>query len=142
MKFTAPKITRPIAFKEYAEEYGAAAIQVWVNPPAEMVARRWRLLQEYSQRQAEDNKEFAEQAELARKRKQPAPKQADPTERAWFKDWKNAWVGWFAELWSQAADAETHWTVDEMLTLEQTDPKLARYLIERTLELVDDLKKA
>jgi hypothetical protein len=142
MKFTAPKIIREIPLSEYAPEYGKASIKVWVNPPREVAVQRWTLLQEYSQKNAEDARKYQVQVEQAKRRKTAEPVQEDITKREWFMDWKRRWTGWFANNWSQDADPETHWTVDEVLEMENADPKLARFLLDRTLEMIDDLKKA
>jgi hypothetical protein len=41
-------------------------------------------------------------------------------------------LDWYAKVWSQGHDAETHWTVDELQTLEQNDPALLSWMISAT----------
>jgi hypothetical protein len=43
-------------------------------------------------------------------------------------------LAWYARIWSQGVSAETHWSVEELHTIEQQDPALLGWMISATWE--------
>ena len=128
-KFPMPKIIRPLKLADYAPEYGDASIQIWVNPPKEVRDRRFDLLGEFVRKDTDFKAAKKTKAEIE-------------TQATWQKDWKARWTGWLAHLWSQSPDPAQHWTQAEIEEMDATDPALVRWLIQQTLEMVDNPKKA
>lgn len=120
MKFEIPRITREIDLADYAPEWQALKVHVWVNPPL-------RLLHEYDQALKDvvgaikDNQVEGYSAENA------IQKAADDLKRI------------FSELWSQGPE-ETRWTQEEVQQLveetQETDPGLWIWLRNRSIELI------
>jgi hypothetical protein len=141
MKFDVPKVVRPIPLKEYAAEFGETCLQVWINPDKLTRKERLDLQVENLEKNQADLKAYAAQVEAAKKENKPAPEMPELAERLWFTNWKRRWVDWLSRIWSQGAD-ESHLSVAQILELEEKDPYLVRWLVDRTLAMVDDLKKA
>jgi hypothetical protein len=67
MEFIIPKIFKKLNFSDYAQEFGAASLDIWVNPPSKMYIK-WlndvRILQELIKdakgKEAEYEKQFEE----------------------------------------------------------------------------------
>lgn len=130
MQITIPRIVRPIELSDYAPELSGVRVYVWVNAPRDFYARHAALLKENDELRAKlDQTKAADEimalGEAVRKI-------------------GSGFVEFFCELWSQAADAETHWTVESvsaLITLD-TDPGLYGWLCRRSFELVLDHKAA
>ena len=43
-----------------------------------------------------------------------------------------ALLEWYAEAWSQSPDEKSHWTAQELRTLEQEDPTFLSWMIAQT----------
>jgi hypothetical protein len=113
MRIDIPKILRAIRLADYAAEFGEAIVWVWVNPP------RARLL-EY---------------ENIRARAQAAASDAES-----FRAASAEFATWYAEMWSQHADAEMHIDAAGVLQIaeQDTDPHLYVWLLEETWRLVNE----
>jgi hypothetical protein len=129
LKFPLPRIVRPLRLGDFLAELGDVQVLVWVNPPADLRQQRWALLEEY-------NKTVNAYQELAEK------KRDEKKYTAWKAEWAKRWKAWFAEIWSQGVDLESHWTLAEVEDLEAQAPALVEWLIRQTLTYVDDPKKA
>lgn len=99
MRLDVPKIIREIRLSEYAEEFGSAAIQVWVNLPSGLMDE---LLECVSRKPEETDEAFLVKANRA--------------------------LEIYAEIMSQSGDADTHWTRDELIEIGEKDPTLWRWL--------------
>lgn len=99
MKIEVPKIVRDVRLAGYAEEFGEAAVRVWVNPPARLLDE---LIDCARRNPDETDEHFAGKAMRA--------------------------LEIYAELLSQDRNEETHWTRDELIELGGTDPTLWRWL--------------
>lgn len=119
------KIVRHVDLGEYAEEYRGVLVYVWVNPPRDTMQRYFDLVQENNAAQ-----------EATRKLQAAIEADTPPTlaevERAAVDAQRigRAFLEWWAEIFSQHANEETHWTVEglaELMTSE-TDPALYRFL--------------
>lgn len=129
MPFSIPRITRPLLLTDYAPEFVAddgtpAVIHVWVNPPREFIQRHEEL-----RRQRKELRTAIEKAEgeailpLARELAV-----AD-----------SEWVKWYAELWSQHRDPQTHWTPESVQVVfgAESDPLLYEFLITESVGLIN-----
>jgi len=143
MKLKIEKILKKLALKEYAEGYAAAEITVWTNPPREMRKRLSELKQEFMQAHLDQAKR--ELDIKAFRKNNPAP--VDPpivskeeTEyqaslqayKTWILEWNLRAQAWYAEIWSQGEDAETHLSEEEVERACESSPDFVRWLIERT----------
>lgn len=111
MKIEIPHIVRPLHLGAYASELEGVSVQVWVNPPREMLARRFELVKQ--------SREATEQAELERIGAEM--------------------IAWYAELWSQGPE-DTRWSVEDVNTLieqmNDTDPGLWVWLTGQSQEMI------
>lgn len=143
MKIELRRITRPVPLRDYAEEYGHEVINVWVNPSR---AKRLELatLGEAS-RQAQDRlKELLTQAQtddLTDDTRQQLTDELAALDGE-LSTLMASLYGWYAELWSQHPDTESHWTPEEVSELvracQEADPRLWDWLQEESLRLITD----
>lgn len=145
MKLEIKRIVRPLQVREYAEEYGDEVVWVWVNPPRAFRMRLYELADEFGavrDRLEELAKAEAEKAEAdaeanAETTNPEAESMGEEVERI-----TGELHAWWAELWSQSRDEETHWTAEEVGELieaaRDSDPKLWDFLQERSMELSND----
>lgn len=107
VKIEIPKILKEIPLCEYHADFGAQTVLVWVNPSRKVGKRRLDLIREsLAALQAQDEAE------------------ADRLNAA-----MNAW---YAEIWSQGEEAETHLSAEEVERACESSPDFVRWLIERT----------
>jgi len=127
MKISIPRIVKELSLSEYAPEMDEAVIEVWVNPPRELLAR-WD----------------AQAAAVAEAR---TLLDNDPAAAArLLNELGQQQMEIMAELWSQAPDEAGHWTVEEVQALvagaAETDPRLWSWLVRRTFELISEHREA
>jgi len=143
MKIELRRLTRPVRLRDYAEEYGDEVIYVWVNPSR---AKRLELqtIGEAS-RQAQDRlKELLAQANTDEPdeelRQQIEAELTGITEE--FDGLMATLYSWYAELWSQHPDAESHWTAEEVGELvracQDADPALWSWIQDQSLQAVQE----
>lgn len=115
MKIDIPRIVRPLALAQYAEELSEAVVWVWANPTREFLGR-WS--------------ELGAMASTAVKAK----------DEAGLRNVEDLIYSWFSECWSQGPDDATHWTAAEVKALAEhctdTDPALWTFVQEGTLRLI------
>lgn len=141
MRITIPKILRALDLAEYAPELvhpdgSPILIWVWVNPPRDLMDRRRRQLDIGRQAVASINAmasgtpDGANDDSLMKRRQIMTDLIACGQLIA----------GWFAEIWSQHAEVDTHWSTDDVVALgtNATDPALYPWLQSRTLDLIRD----
>lgn len=121
-KINIPVLVRPIDLADYAPELAGGTVHVWVNPTRDVVEERRKI--------------FAEIGELLKV-------EAEQRDDAWSArddELGQRSVAWYARVWSQHPDPETHWTPEEVnaLSEHETDPGLYRWLIARTIALMED----
>lgn len=136
MRISVPKLLRSIDLADYAPELvhpdgKPIMVWVWVNPPRDLMDRRRRNLQMGADayRVINDAVKVGDQ-----------PLSIDERRRL-LNDLLatgNLMAAWFAEIWSQADDAETHWSTEDVLSLgtNQTDPALYPWLQIQTMDLI------
>lgn len=153
MKFVIPKVIVPVDFGGYAAELAGKFLQVWVNPPQDVLNAYNSLVTELQQA------ELAEAQKTLMPESEPAEQEAGTLSKtfAQFTRWLNIkqttqpkginprMLEWYAALWSQGA-ADTHWTLAELETLEFKDPALLAWMISQTWQTrvrhVEQKKKA
>jgi hypothetical protein len=118
-----PKIVRLLALADYAEEYGEAAMEVWLNPPTSLYEQIEKMMRATDELVAELRKV----AETDKARADEIRNEINAS---------SAKVnGWLSEIWSQGAP-ETHMSVDDIMKLanetRENDPALFRWLVAQT----------
>lgn len=132
MNIDIPRITRPLDLGGYAPEFSGVCVQVWVNPPRDFMSRWYALV--------EENTATGKEVEAANKSKKSKQNIAKLTARVQANG--SAFIDWWAELWSQNPDTETHWTREGIITLinSDTDPKLYGWICEQSFALITEHK--
>lgn len=125
MKFNIPKIVKSISLGEYDESLSEQKIWMWVNPPKKM--RR-----EFDEIQQGIREQVNLLLEASEEKKQKIKKAIEKLQA------ENS--VWWAEMWSQSEDKETHWSVEDVEQLLEKcadkDPQLWSFLIDTSLELL------
>jgi hypothetical protein len=155
MKIEFAKITQALDLGDYYEPYRGTVIQVWVNPTWE--TRKWRdrilqrlakclgelsVLVSESGKPAEQkkNKGAVYEPSLQELQREPLPDILDKRKEELQKELQKEAFSWLAELWSQSAKEESHWSVDEIDILFNTDPKLYEWLMRRSVEMIEQFR--
>lgn len=141
MKLNIARFIKPLDLAEYAEPFKGQVVQVWVNPDLATVRRRDLLIEKYN-RMLKNMLDLGKNVENAsEKARQEIAEQARMQIEAFnafalgeFTDGINKW---FADLWSQAEDPATHWTVEELVHLNEQDPALYQWMKDRSVEMVE-----
>lgn len=126
--FDIPKIVKPLAISEYAED-SLAVMWVWLNAPQETLREHGEIIRETLEMREKLKSLPAETEQAAL---DEIGKRLDALlERR---------LAWFANIWSQGKEPETHWTLDEVRQLkEQTagsDPQFFGWLCSATLTMI------
>jgi len=130
MKVIVPPITSPVLLTDYHPAMLApgtdkpVVVHVWVNPPRDIIAEHYRLVDEWK---------AAQDAFIV-----AAGDEAVAKERARMAAAEDGLAAWYARLWSMAADMSTHWTVEDVQALAalETDPALYSWLTRTSWELI------
>lgn len=132
MKFDIPRIVRAVPLRDYAPEYGEHVIWMWVNPPRAKrqafagIAAQWKLLQKRltdlgAETGAGDSEELTALVET-------------------LIEQGRLLYAWWAEMWSQGDDPDTHWTAEEVQEMAEaaldSDMGLWEYMQDASLEAV------
>lgn len=156
MKFSIPRIVKPLKLAEYAEEFGDVAILMWVNPGIEMRTRYDRIQAEITAVLGKLRLETDPSTPFDTLRQAHGSAQGsndDESEDAFIPDEElvekiQAELGekteeiyaWWAEMWSQHKEPEQHWTVDDVRELAeqcaQIDPGLWTFIEDGCLDLM------
>jgi hypothetical protein len=133
MKIDVPKIIRPLDLREYAPEMGTE-IQVWVNPPRAKVLEMAQLEATSGAIQQRMKEIRATESEVAAEEARKALEELEQTGQKI--------MVWFAEMWSQGPDPESHLTLEEVQKLVEhsvnTDPVLWPWLCGRTRAMINE----
>jgi hypothetical protein len=156
VQFTIPKVTRFLPLQEYAPEEPTLAgvgLQVWVDPPRSVLMEFDSLNRDFSQVL---NKLAAKPGEKPEKKVTLVFRllgwlqvQAKHTQDDHFKiateNHRRSLYGWYARQWSQAPDAATHWTADELEVINNKNPQFYEWLCISSWALIEkhreDVKK-
>ncbi len=133
MKIIIPKKLAEIQLGEYHPELAGKVTIVWLNPPRTVLQERVRM------QKAAYNAIERSMSTLRTEGEDKAnvDQLLDSIETA--KDEVN---GWYAQIWSQGPDADTHWTVEEIRQTLEESPNFLTWLIERTNALLDQTASA
>jgi hypothetical protein len=129
-RFDIPRMLRPLYLRDYAAEFADACIQVWVNPPRELLHTYAEILVaiESLQAQIKGNKE-------------PMPPEKVEQLTNELVACKDRLIAWFGEIWSQGAE-DSRWSAEDIQALlahaQDTDPALWNWLVEHTTRLIGE----
>ena len=104
MKIKIAKIIRPLNLADYAEEYGDAAVDVWLNPPSEVTDEISRAIREISA------------AYDLLKDLRSGDAKADEL-RATIEAQSEKMAGLFSRIWSQGKDPNNHISLEDIKSL-------------------------
>src|SRR5688500_13724234 len=145
MKFNFSKIILPLDLGEYHEAYTGQVLQVWVNPPRAMRLERETIIKEYPQALRKLAVSIQQSATPL------SPSSTSPqisAERSGDLGGEIEVVNainrkmfvWLVAIWSQHADPETRWSLDEVITVYDADPAFYTWMTRRTIELMDEFR--
>ena len=129
MKFNIPKIVRRLDMSVYAEEMEGLALHVWVNPSRNIKKAFWDLQLEIVGLKHESDKLLAS--------KKPDLKKVDAINKRVDGVYKTVYA-WYANIWSQASDPDTHIAVEEIEAMTDEDPALWTFMAQGTQALIEE----
>ena len=130
MKFSIPKIIKPLRLAEYEAAYGDATISVWVNPHEDKINEYIGYLNSAleAQKALVEAKDDTERATATAQLEEIAVKIQQ----------------WLSEIWSQG-EQDTRWSAEEIDTLYKnttaSDPQLWPWLSGNTLAMILDYRR-
>ena len=130
MKFNIPKIVRPLEMSVYAEEMEGLALSVWVNPSRNIKKAFWDCQVELIGLKQELNKLMATKANPATKKIDALNERVDGIHKTIYE--------WYANIWSQASDPDTHVAVEEIEAMTDEDPALWIFIAQGTQALIEE----
>jgi len=127
MDIVIPRLTAPVSLSDYAPEFEGVTVYVWINPPRDAMKNYFALSDEHKSTLDTINDPATSGADLKKAITQLA-KISDGI------------IAWWVELWSQHRDPETHWTVDGVTALinSDTDPALYGWLCGQSLNFITE----
>jgi hypothetical protein len=141
MKFEIPKTVRFLDFREYDPENAALAgvgIHVWVDPPRSALLELDRLNGSYL---AEMKRYGGTLGPAGAKKPGLGMLFRKAREQGAFRSFVDSYhrsvYAWYARIWSQAADPETHWTVAEVQQVDEANTVLLEWMYRKTFELIE-----
>lgn len=129
MKFNIPKIIKPLEMSEYDEAMAGLALQVWVNPPRGVHNEYWEIQSELLRLSREMDKLI--------KLKNPDNKKIAVLDKEIDKNNQGVFA-WFANLWSQSEDSDSHVSVEEIEAMTEEDPIIWRFMTHKTMKLISE----
>lgn len=130
MKFNIPKIVRRLEMSVYSEEMDGLALHVWVNPSRNIKNEFFSLqIKLVGLRQELDK--------LLTDKKKPDDKKADALNKK-TEEINKAIYAWYANIWSQASDPDTHVSADEIEAMADEDPALWIFIAQGTQALIEE----
>jgi hypothetical protein len=120
MKIQIKKIVRDLNLGDYDAQYEGLTLKVWVNPDRGTIAEREELQAEFETKTQEIRSNNA---------------LAEPFLKWVAEVYAPAILDWYARLWSQGEDAQTHWSVDEMKELDTQDPAMLEWMKRRSVQM-------
>ena len=136
-----PVITKPLDLSEYHKSLSGGVIDVWVNPPKSVRRERKALLDAYAVFFAH----VATSAGVADTGRRPVlrgwinllkKRDASSQQKRLLKLEQDVYA-WYANLWSQGANPELHWSVEEVEQITDRDPALYQWMIRRSTLMID-----
>ena len=111
MKIDVKPILKVIELGKYDAQFEPETVDVWVNP-----SRKFTAVRETAYRQMIDGNATPEMVEKS------------------LAAFNEAMFGWHAELWSQGADVERHFTAEEVSALNDADPAFFSWLLNESAQ--------
>jgi len=130
MKFDIPKIIRRLEMSAYAEEMDGLALHVWVNPSRNIKRAFWDCRVELIGLKQELNKLTATKAKPADKKVDNLNGRVDGIHKTIY--------AWYANIWSQASDPDTHVAIEEIEAMADEDPALWVFIAQGTQALIEE----
>lgn len=130
MKFNIPKIVRRLEMSAYAEEMEGLALHVWVNPSRNIKKAFWDCQVELIELKQELNKLMATKTK-------PVAKKVDALNERVNGVYKTIYA-WYANIWSQASDPDTHVAIEEIEAMTDEDPALWIFMAQGTQALIEE----
>ena len=160
MKINITKLFGQVHLDEYMPALKGKVLLVWLNMPRRLREEKERLVPEFLQAMEEINGE-RKAARLARAEKRmeteaqpatnepPAPDpeydasiaELDARAEVALRDLNRAVMVWYANIWSQGDDPETHWLLEELEELDRTDPDFLQFMLARSDGLLTEHRK-
>lgn len=129
MKFNIPKIIRPLEMSVYDESMEGLALQVWVNPTR-------NIKNEFSDLQIKivglknEVEKLLGKKGASEAKADGLGKDVDAVNKSIY--------GWYANILSQASDADTHTSVEDLSALADEDPAIWIYIATGTQALIGE----
>lgn len=120
MKIDIQTILRVIELSGYDERMKPGQVFVWVNPTRAFLDVRARLMADLAIKDIKAETS-AENVELT---------------TAKYSVFNSGMMAWYAELWSQSADVESHWTAEEIEQLSAVDPSFFNWLVRESAQVM------
>lgn len=140
MQVKIAKIIEPIDLGDYAADMKGQTVQVWVNPDLATLRRRELLIEKYNRMTSamlELGKKAGSAPEAGRAKLAKETKaQIEEFNEFALGEFASDINAWFAELWSQSPDPSSHWTLDELVKLNEADPAFYQWLKNRSVEML------
>ena len=137
MKVQIPRVVRPVPLADYDAAYGEQVVWMWVNPPRATKLKLYELTEEFAGIRARV-------VELTTDGGEVENTDALPPLFARLEELGPELYGWWAEMWSQHEDKESHWTAEEVTELAGTaldvDPGFWDFLQERSLDAMQEYR--
>ena len=130
MKFNIPKIVRRLEMSAYAEEMDGLALHVWVNPSRNIKKAFWDLQVELIGLKQELNQLMATKTKPAAKKVDALNERVDSIHKTIY--------AWYANIWSQASDPDTHVAAEEIEAMTDEDPALWTFMAQGTQALIEE----
>lgn len=131
MNISIPKIVKKIELKKYAEEFGEACVEVWVNPPARLIENLRLARQKFSAASQRISEVVSTGKQLSEEEKPEIEKAIHESEQQQMEI--------YAELLSQGNE-ETRLGVDELKKMVEetgnTDPMFWPWLLTEIIESI------
>ncbi len=138
MKIEVPKILEEIELGEYAPALAGQQVLVWANPDRPTRDAYTKATDNYLRQLLVMDTQWQSRAKVVRRSKATkkaadAEMEAYQAQRAALKKVLNDEIlAWWAGIWSQGDDPSTHWVLDELQSLDETDPTFLLFLISKS----------
>lgn len=124
-----PKIVKRLQLAEYAEEFGEQFIEIWVNPPRDVLIQHDDLVKLVMK----VNEDIA----IMRKAKRPQDEIDRLTNE--IRELQTKIAGWYSKIWSQGETAINSNEVEDLLaSAHESDPAFETWIVTRTLDMIKD----
>ena len=130
MKFNIPKVIRRLEMSAYAEEMDGLALHVWVNPSRNIKNGFWDLQVELGSLKQELDKMLVDKTKPATKKVESLNKRTEEVNKSIYE--------WYANIWSQVSDPDTHVSAEELAAMADDDPAIWTFMAQGTQALIND----